>query len=416
VNSLIVAGLVVVAGVVVLESGMILLVRSLRREFQWLITEADELPTLDPAALGKFIATSFDPHLGWVRRPGTTGREKGKKGDITFHMDEAGARARAAGTQPPTVAAFGDSYVFCRQVEDDETWGEALDKAAGIGVMNFGVGNYGADQGLLRYEATALPTSVRVAILGFVPETVCRIQSYWKHYLEFGNTFAFKPRFRRTEGDGLALCESAMQSEADFAALREKLPGIQAVDGFYARKFRSVQFRIPYLLSFSRHPSRHATLITALLLRRLARALGRPVARLEGLPFALIMRWNIADAHRLYDDRDATDLLRRVLLRFHASAVERGHQPLVLVLPQLIDLRAGTQAIKPYQPFFRELADSIPVLDMTPILQQHPQSDLYVEDQYGGHLSARGNAIVAEHLASWLTAHPAATPAPTHAR
>ena len=27
--------------------------------------------------------------------------------------------------------------------------------------------------------------------LGFVPETISRIQSYWKHYLEFGNTFAF---------------------------------------------------------------------------------------------------------------------------------------------------------------------------------------------------------------------------------
>lgn len=412
-NSLI--AVAVVVGLLGLELGVILLVRSLRREFQWLITEADELPALDPAALSKFIATSFDPHLGWVRRPGTTGREKGRKGDITFHIDEAGARARSVVTQEATVAAFGDSYVFCRQVEDDETWEEALSRATGIGVMNFGIGNYGADQGLLRYESTTLPPSVRVAILGFVPETVCRIQSYWKHYLEFGNTFAFKPRFRRTEDARLALCESAMQSEGDFAALRERLPRIQALDGFYQRKFRSVQFRIPYLLSFSRHPVRHATLIGALVLRRLARAVGRPSARLEGLPFAMVMRGNIADAHRLYDEPEATELLRSVLLRFHASAVQRGHQPLVLVLPQLIDLRSGTNPIKPYQPFFRELADTIPVLDMTPILQQHTQSELYVEDQYGGHLSARGNQIVADHLAIWLAAHSVEPPAQAYA-
>jgi hypothetical protein len=267
--------LIVAAVLVGLEVGLILLVRSLRREFQWLITEADELPTLDPTALHKFIVTSFDPLLGWVRRPHTTGREKGGKGEITFHIDGTGARASVAFRGMPTVAAFGDSYVFCRQVEDHETWEEALSGASRTGVMNFGVGNYGVDQGLLRYETTELPGTIQVAILGFVPETICRVQSYWKHYLEFGNTFAFKPRFRLSATGGLEYCESAMKSESDFLALREKLPRIQALDGFYHRKFRSVQFRMPYLVSFARHPGRQGRLIGALGLRRLARAIGR---------------------------------------------------------------------------------------------------------------------------------------------
>lgn len=391
---------------VALEIVLVYTVRSLRREFQWLITEADEVPTFDEAALQKFITSSFDPRLGWVRRPGTIGREKGRKGDITFHVNDVGARASAVPTESPMVAAFGDSYVFCRQVEDNETWEEALARMSGIGVMNFGVGNYGADQALLRYEQTALPPTVRVAILGFVPETICRIQSYWKHYLEFGNTFAFKPRFRLLADGSLELIESVMQGESDFSDLRAKLPRIQAIDGFYTRKFRSVQFRFPYLISFFRHPVRHGNVIGALLLRRVARASSGRLSHLEDVPFSLIMRQNIADAHRLYADPKATELLHALLLRFRDQALARGHQPLVLVIPQLVDLLARSDDSSPYQPFFRGLTERIPILDMTTPLLRHDLTTLFVEDKYGGHLSERGNCIVAEHVALWLSQHP----------
>lgn len=387
---------------IALELGMFLTVRVLRRDFQWLITEEDEVPVLDSSALRKFIDSGFDAHLGWVRRPNTTGVEKGRNGDITFHIDSNGARADAGKLGAPTVATFGDSYVFCRQVEDGETWQSELSRRLKTGVMNFGVGNYGVDQAVLRYQGATLPASVRVVVLGFVPETICRIQSRWKHYLEFGNTFAFKPRFS-VAGDGeLVLHENPMRSAADFAELREKLPEIQEGDGFYQQKFRSLQFRFPYLLSFLRHPVRHAQLIGTLFLRRMARLTGVRSDRIETLPFALIMTRNIRDAHRMYRDADACRLLRAILLRFKQDARQRGHLPLILVIPQLLDLKKGDGNSKPYQGFFRELGANIPVIDMTETLQGHCLGELYIDDKYGGHLSARGNAIVAEHLASWL--------------
>lgn len=393
--------LAVVVIVVVLELLLVLTVRSLRREFQWLITEADELPALDPVALQKFLDSSFDSRLGWVRRPNTTGREKGKKGEITFRIESNGARASAEDPEVQLVAAFGDSYVFCRQVEDNETWEESLSRSTGVGVLNYGVGNYGADQGLLRYETTELPSSVRVAILGFVPETICRVQSYWKHYLEFGNTFAFKPRFELSSGE-LVLHPSAMESAEDFSLLPQKLQRIQKLDGFYRRKFRSFQFRLPYLASFSRHPLRHGRLIAALLTRRLADALGYRSSSVDDGPFALIMQRNIADAHRMYEEPAAVELLRAVLLRFQSRAAERGHQPLILVIPQLIDLTISRDSIKPYQSFFRDLSKSVPVLDVTSALQRFSPDELYVDDRYGGHLSPHGNEIVAGEVAAWL--------------
>jgi hypothetical protein len=382
---------------IALELGLILTVRVLRREFQWLITEADELPVLDSQALRKFIDSSFDARLGWVRRPNTTGVEKGKKGDITFHIDSSGARVGVGQAEVQSVAAFGDSYVFCRQVEDGETWESELSRRLGIGVMNFGVGNYGVDQALLRYQGTALPDSIRVVVLGFVPETICRIQSCWKHYLEFGNTFAFKPRFSLSAEGVLVAHENPMQSAVDFAELRRKLPQIQEADGFYRRKFRS-----PYLLSFLRHPVRHAQLIGALVLRRLARLAGVKSHKLEALPFALIMAHNIRDAHRMYRDSEACQLLRAILLHFKQEAIQRGHVPLILVIPQLLDLRIGEGNTTPYQVFFRELDGHMPVIDMTAVLKAHSLIELYIDDRYGGHLSARGNGVVAEQLEIWL--------------
>ena len=35
----------------------------------------------------------------------------------------------------------------------------------------------------------------KLIVFAFVPETIVRINSYWKHYSEFGNKFGFKPFF-----------------------------------------------------------------------------------------------------------------------------------------------------------------------------------------------------------------------------
>jgi hypothetical protein len=390
------------------EFGLRRLVRWLRRDCQWLITEADELPPFDQAALRKFLAGSFDPQLGWVRRPNTEGSEKGAAGTIVFHVDEHGARHNGTtDSRPAHIAAFGDSYVFGRQVEDHETWCAVLGRQSSGAVLNFGVGNYGADQGLLRYENTELPTDIKFAILGFVPETICRVQSYWKHYLEFGNTFAFKPRFVLSPSGDLQLLPCAVSSEADFLGIRNRIDHIRRDDGFYQRKFRALQFRGSYLLSLARQPGRQLELLHAALARKLAPRGNSPE------PFGLVVKRNIREAHAMYREAGPRQLLHAILERFAASARQRGHQPLVLVLPQLYDLRADSASTAAYREFFAAAGRHIPLLDLTETLRREDIDSLYVEDSYGGHLSARGNALVAGCVANWLQAHggaPACTP------
>lgn len=394
--------LTVIVILVVIEAGLIAIVSLQRRNFPWLITKQDEFPTLDQQALEKFLDYSFDPHLGWVRKPDSSGVENGQKGPVTFHIDSLGSRANPFNKTPPTMAVFGDSYAFCRQVEDGETWEARLAQQQESGVLNFGVGNYGADQALLRYEGLKLPETVQIVVMAFVPETICRIQSYWKHYLEFGNTFAFKPRFALSAEGKLVLLENKIRNAEDFAALREKLPEIRKHDGFYEKKFRSHQFRFPYLLSLLRNPLRQIILICAIAVRSVLRALGVSNRRVENLPFALIMKRNLLDAYRLYGDSESTTLLSAILLRFRQEALHREHNPLVVVIPQLLDLKLNRNKTTPYRHYFAELAQQMPVLDLTNKFADAGFEKLYIDDQYGGHLSAEGNLLVAEAISAWL--------------
>lgn len=387
---------------VIVEISLFLVVNWQRRSFPWLITKQDETPDFDPRALKKFIDSSFDPHLGWVRRPDSKGVENGQKGPITFHIDSLGSRANSFQESPPVIAAFGDSYAFCRQVEDDETWEAQLAQHEGFGVLNFGVGNYGVDQALLRYEGMTLPDTVRVVVMGFVPETICRIQSYWKHYLEFGNTFAFKPRFIFDPEGKLVLLANSVRSEEDFSAYKEILPGIREADAFYEKKFRSQQFRFPYTLSLMRNPVKQSMLICAVAIRGLLRALGLSSHRIENMPFTLVMRNNLNDAYRLYGDTQSTKLLSKILLRFKAEAERRGHLPLLVVIPQLLDLKLNKSVH--YREFFREFAKQVPMLDFTDHFVNTEYEKLYINDQYGGHLSVDGNCLVAQGISTWLNA------------
>ena len=62
-------------------------------------------------------------------------------------------------------------------------------------ILNYGVSNYGLDQAILKYKRCKVSKNVKIVIMGFVPETITRIQSRWKHYTEFGNINGFKPKF-----------------------------------------------------------------------------------------------------------------------------------------------------------------------------------------------------------------------------
>jgi len=387
--------------VVALEIFLQLVVKYFRKEFQWLITEADDTPIFDKTAFDKFMLASFDKELGWTKKPNTDGLERGKFGDIEFHIDGNGSRHNPIGLET-SIVTFGDSYTFCRQVEDCQTWQVYLSKILDDKVLNFGIGNYGVDQALLSYQRQILPEDTKVVILGFVPETICRIQSSWKHYLEFGNTFAFKPRFT-IEGGQLKLHNNLLTGAEDFYRLNKIILKAQKNDAFYKNKFKRLQFRFPYLLRYLSNFKRSTNLLYLLIKRKFFNLLKKSNSAIENAPFSKIMHENIMVSHNMYSDKNACDLLEAILLKFCDLAHERGHLPLIVVMPQLIDMEIFKESqINPYQSFFSRINEKERVLDMTQYLNTDNLSQFYTDDVYGGHFSDMGNRLVADKVSEHL--------------
>ena len=302
-----------------------------------------------------------------------------------------------------SIVTFGDSYTFCRQVEDSQTWQVHLSKKLNNKVLNYGVGNYGVDQAFLYYKRQTIPTTTRIVILGFVPETICRIQSYWKHYLEFGNTFAFKPRFILKNGQ-LELYNNLLGGIKDFNNLNQIIESASMKDEFFKKKFRKLQFRFPYSLSYFSNFQRNSVLIYLLIKKNIFTLLNLNNNEIDNAPFSRIMLDNILFSHTMYKDKKACDLLESILLKFRDLAYERGHKPLLLVMPQLIDIKIMNSKKEDihYGSFFSKMSHEMPVLDLTSDINNANTESLYTEDLYGGHFSELGNKLVAEKVSEYL--------------
>jgi hypothetical protein len=168
----------------------------IRRNFEWFITSNDQKPVLSDYGLKKFLLQGFDQELGWVRKPNTEHFEYGKYGRTIWKTNEKGSRLNPKFEDVKSkISCYGDSFTFCRQVNDDETWEYYLSKITKTNVLNFGVGNYGMDQAILRLQREFPKNQTEIVIIAVVPDSIRRILNVWKHYFEYGNTFGFKPRF-----------------------------------------------------------------------------------------------------------------------------------------------------------------------------------------------------------------------------
>jgi hypothetical protein len=388
---------VVLAVAVAAELFLAVAINTLRKTCPWIITPRDLDPPIDRDGLARFIEHGWDAELGWCRKPGTSRSEQGQGGRVTsYHIGENGARVSPGLDHLPALAeAYGDSYTFCRQVNDDETWPHLLGQMLNGRIANRGVGNFGIDQALLRLEREFDRHPAPIVIMCVVPETICRVASYWKHFYEYGNVLAFKPRFRAREGI-LELLPNPMDRPEKFLAIPAMLPQLQQNDIFYAEKFAKDMLRFPYIVSLLRSRRRNLPLLWAAWRDR--RQPGKSFA------FRRVMERNIAIAASLYRRNDTLDAIVAVTRRYAQFVRSRDAVPVLVMLPQLYDLyrlRAGDHY---YSPYIRALERELVVIDFGPDFAARNTEDAenYIDDRYGGHLSAHGNRIVAERFAKVL--------------
>jgi len=154
------------------------------REYLYNVTwKRKEVDTfLDPKAPN---AARFDPELGYTYRDEVV--KDGMDGCRTVRsFEKTGERTMINYAHKPCrINAYGDSFTFCEQTSDGETWEEHLAAHIGEPIRNFGVGGYGTYQAYLwmrRQEAT--PSGVEYLIFNCSLEDHLRSidESRWIRY------------------------------------------------------------------------------------------------------------------------------------------------------------------------------------------------------------------------------------------
>ena len=384
---------------VLLEILLYYIIKFVNKKFQWLIMEKDECPELSKEGLKKFFQHGYDEELGWVRKLETSHEENGKEGVIKWHINNKGARINPDfENKESIISCYGDSFTFARQVKDNETWEHYLSELTNTNVQNFGVGNYGVDQAIIRMKREYASNSTKIVILAVVPDTISRIMSVWKHYYEYGNTFAFKPKFILKNGE-LQLINNQINSESKFYEYQKFLPEIKKYDYFYLKKFKKEKIHFPYLITTLKNAKRNFRIIFLVILIEILKKNRKKVEKIELNLMEVIMKINLKWRLKLFKDKDAIMLLKEILKEFVKFSEKNNFQPVFIFLPQKDDLRFIQKEHNFLKEFVNDITNitGINYIDIIDELLKIQDLDTYYSDnnEYGGHFSKEGNRKVA---------------------
>ncbi|WP_265112194.1 hypothetical protein [Halosolutus halophilus] len=375
----------------------------------------EEFPEIDRALLEKF--SSFDAELGWCPQPN---REKQKDtGDhlpgeevrtvVTYSTDEYASRVCPARERDAdadvTVSTYGDSYCFCREVNNDETFQNYMARELDTHVANYGGGNYGLDQALMRLKRKYPEDPTDYVFMVVTASSIARILSVWKHYQEFGNILAVKPRYVMEDGE-LRRIESPVDAKEDLLDLESKADFLREYDFHYDHWFQPHYASPPYTLDLFDDPEHlRYTLYTGG--KELERRLGTSI---PGIDFdesqtqsALRMeRPRVRYHERLFDTHER--LFDALIEEFVDYADEQDFTPVFVMVQQLRYSKYEAE----HGPIYGDLLDrlddrydDLATIDMARHLSpaDGDVESLYVQRGEGGHYSPETNEAIADVLA-----------------
>ncbi len=135
----------------------------------------------------------FDPVLGWANAPGMQGIYERDEFRFPIRVNAFGMRDAEVEREPGAkrrIAVLGDSFTWGIGVADDDRFTEALERARGVEVLNFGVAGYAPIQYSLMIDSVLAfrPEVVVVAFClanDFADNVYFERYGYYKPYADF---------------------------------------------------------------------------------------------------------------------------------------------------------------------------------------------------------------------------------------
>jgi hypothetical protein len=298
-----------------------------------------------------------------------------------------GERPRSIEYNKPLISAFGDSYVYCYEVKHNETWEEYLSALLKNDVYNFGTCSYGTDQAYLKFLSLFPEVRTPVVILGLVAENINRIVNVYRPFY-YENTLIklTKPRFILKQ-DRLFLLPNPVRSSDEIRFLRNAyfLSQIGKND-FWFNRDRYPEYGFPYLkilfnkriwleIIYSRKPNM--------------------ISDLRPRPYV-----------NLWKDAGSTTLMFKIFESFIANSKDLNAVPIIMILPSKSEViekfkhRKSSIVEKKILDFCRE--HDVLVFNSIGALANRANSVSEIESFFNGHISSKGNQIIAEVLYDFL--------------
>jgi hypothetical protein len=347
-------------------------------------------PQIAPDIVNRFADHGYDSELGWVRKANSSKLDSGCQYVIDEHGSRKGYQEKYTGT---LVSTYGDSYTFCRECEDSETWQYYLGDRLKSKVLNYGVGNYGFDQSLIRLKREFPNCPTPVVIIGVVPQTIARILSVWKHYNEHGNTLAFKPRFKVVDGQ-LVMIENPISSLDKYYQLDSLLPDVQDNDYYYSRRFVRESLRFPFLLSLI-YNYRRLYVMFLKVMRSLSLSMGFDVGWWDSKIVHANKSEGAWQSAQLYNNLEAVELLSLLVDEFIDYSHQKDFLPILLIMPMKEDLIYIKQSGNYYAKFLDKISSKLTVIDLA---GRFVSEDCMAKLFRRWHYSPYGNKLVADEV------------------
>jgi hypothetical protein len=327
----------------------------------------------------------FHSALGWDYPPGLAYEDAQ---GVSYCHGPQGERRCTTDYDTTLIATYGDSFTYCLSAGDEDTWQNFLGKRLGTNVLNFGVGGYGTDQALLKYELHEGPPT-KIVMLCVLPENINRVVNIYRPFYTYEDPLRLtKPVFVR-DGKNIRLIPNPLTSEAELSRLDQEqfLEALGRIDYWYQLDKRLPKFSFPYVFS---------------LVSWRGPVFSQLVERMRGLSSGKIRHsWN------LFDEEGPLSIMCHIADRFVATARSRGSEPLIVIMPHKDYVTEITdRGMVRVSNFLEYLSrKNYPFLDAVKCMAEMKPSKEELETWYESHATPRGNRVLATILSRYLKAN-----------
>ena len=225
-----------------------------------------------------------------------------------------------------------------------------------------------------------------------------RIHSVWRHFYEYGNIFAFKPRYK-LKNKNLKIIQNPIQNFSDINKLNKKFNYLTKNDYWYNKKFKVDLIEFPYILTIFKNFPRNILVIFYLSLYKIFSS-----NFFYNKAWRINLKNNFNCVIKSYEDENMVNLLAEEIRFFSQKVLKNNCKPLVIIFPYLKDINYITGSDKVfYQNLINKISVFTDYIDLSEqIRKKRNVKRLFVNSFYGGHLSKNGNKIIANIIHSFL--------------